>query len=189
MVTDILVCCHLDQANKMPIVRVSGNRGLAPSLAVNMSRGNGAHVKLKTLETEMLRKPSEISTEGLHTAIERHETEMRKVEVHRVRMQTRYWKLVYELNKRAGEETDSAEPPVEKVEETRERRETSRSPSVAANDAPAPRPRRRNDSWSIGNQRVKLTGNAVTRRRSAPEHGNRSKVDKRRSRTPRSSER
>ena len=108
------VCCHLDQANKVPVLRASGNQGLAPFLAANMPRGNDVYAGLETLETETLRKPSKMSTEKLHTAIKWQETEMSRVEVHRVRMQTRYWKLVHELNKRVNEETSDVKPLVEK---------------------------------------------------------------------------
>ena len=150
-----------------------------------MPRGNNVYTGLEALETETLRKPSKMSTEELRTAIKQQEAEMSKVEVHRARMQTRHWKLVHELSKRVDDETSDVEPTVEKKKETREPGNESRSPSVTINDVPMPRLKRHGDSRSPGNQGVRLTGNAITRRQSAPGRSHHNKMDKRRSRTPR----
>ena len=126
---------------------------------------------------ETLRKPEKMSTKNLRAAIEQQETEIRNLEVHRVRMQTHHWKLVHELSKRSGvSETSDAEVVVETLEEETKMRDESRSPSAAGDDgrAASPRQETRSDSGVRGNQK----GNAGVRRNSTPGKTNSNKMKK-----------
>ena len=102
-----------------------------------MPRGNRVYTGSDDVGVETLRKPEKMSTKNLRAAIEQQETEIRKLEVHRARMQTRHWKLVHELSKRGGvSETSDVEVIVETLKGETKMRDESRSPSAAVDDAP-----------------------------------------------------
>ena len=145
-----------------------------------MPRGDKVYTGLEAMEVESIGKPSKLSNDELRMAIKRQEAEMCRLEVRRARMQTRHWKLVSELSKRLEDVPSDVDSMIDERKETMKPGNESRLPSAAMNDAPMPRLKRHGDSRSPDKQSFKLTENAVTRRRSAPERSY-NEMNKRRS--------